>query len=57
MSDNTSPATPEALEEALDNLLSQAYENGVEIDDHTFELRHGDAPAPDWEILIVRLAK
>ena len=57
VTDNTSPATPEALEEALDSLISQAYENGVEVADHTFELRHGDAPPPDWEVLILRLAK
>lgn len=57
VTNNTSPATPVDLKEALDSLLSEAHENDVEIDDHAFDLRHVDATAPDWEVLIVRLAK
>lgn len=54
MTDQSSPSSRRELEVAIDELLREAYENGVEAGDHSYVV--GDDDAPDWEVLVVELA-
>jgi hypothetical protein len=50
-----SPASKQELEVALDNLVQQAYRNGVEVADGSYELIHQNETIPDWDLTIIRL--
>ncbi|QLG29866.1 hypothetical protein HUG10_19850 (plasmid) [Halorarum halophilum] len=49
--------TKHQLEEALDTIIQSAYENGVNVNDMGYDLRHDDVERMDWEVRIVQLAK
>lgn len=55
MPDSTSPSTRKELEEAIDQLLRAAHQNGVDMNNHAYALRHSDPETPDWEVLITRV--
>lgn len=50
------PTTKRELQQAMDNLVLRALENGVPIDNGGYELRHDD-DVPDFELMIFRLEK
>ncbi|MFD1600573.1 hypothetical protein ACFSBX_16665 [Halobellus rarus] len=50
------PTTKQEFQEAMDDLILRALENGVPIDDGGYELRH-DAKTRDLEVMIFRLKK
>lgn len=50
------PTTKREFQEAMDNLILRALENGVPIDNGGYELRH-DAETRDLEVMIFRLKK
>lgn len=50
-----SPTSKSELEEALDELAQNAYQNGVKLDNGAYELRHSDQSVPDWDVTITRL--
>ncbi|WP_154017949.1 hypothetical protein [Halorubrum sp. AJ67] len=50
MSDETGPKTKIELQNALDRVVQTAYENGVEINNSAYALRHDNPKIPDWEI-------
>ena len=52
---NSGPTSKEELRKSLDETIKQAYENGVELDNGGYELRHDDPEIPDWEVLIYLL--
>lgn len=56
MTDQSPPTTRRELEAAIDELLREAHENGVEAGDHSYVVRDGDPATPDWEVLVVELA-
>jgi len=49
--------TKEELRSAFDELITQAYHNGVVVDNGGDELRHADPKIPDWEVHITRTAE
>lgn len=49
--------TKEELREILDASITQAYRNGVTVDNGGYELRHVDTDIPDWEVHITRTTK
>lgn len=51
-----SPYTRDELQVALDRLLRQAEENGVEVHNHSYTLRHSESTSTDWEVLITEVA-
>lgn len=51
------PRTRGELEIAIDELLREAYANGVVVDNGGYGLRHEDSDIPDWEVHITRTAK
>lgn len=51
------PTTRAALEAEIDRLVVRAHENGVDVHDRAYELRHTRPHLPDWEISIVPLSK
>ena len=50
------PTTKREFQEAMDDLILRALENGVPIDNGGYELRH-DAETRDLEVMIFRLKK
>jgi hypothetical protein len=50
------PATRAELEAALDDVLTAAWLNEVEID-AGLDVRHPETDVPDWSVEIVRLRK
>lgn len=50
------PTTKREFQQAMDNLILRAPENGVPIDNEGYELRH-DADTPDFEVMVFRLEK
>jgi hypothetical protein len=50
------PTSKREFQEAMDDLILRALENGVPIDNGGYELRH-DAEVPDLEVMIFRLKK
>lgn len=52
-----SPTSKSELREALDELVVNAYQNGVTVDNGGYELCHPDQSVPDWDVTIIRLAK
>lgn len=57
MSNDSGPATKEELRVALDTLILQAYENGVQVANGGYALNHVDPATPDWDCLITRVEK
>lgn len=49
------PTTQEALDEALQTLLQQAHENGIDVQGG-WECRNGDS-YPDWDVVITEVEK
>lgn len=41
----------------LDELLINAHNSGLEINNQSYALRHQDPDVPDWDVIISRLAK
>lgn len=56
MRNKQSPCTRDELQMALERLLRQAEENGVEVHNHSYHLRHSDSTSTDWEVLITEVA-
>ncbi|WP_176548154.1 hypothetical protein [Natrinema sp. CBA1119] len=50
-----SPTSKEELQEALDELIQRAHQNGVEVADGGYELIHHDESTPDWDMTIIRM--
>lgn len=50
-----SPTSKSELREALDDLVQNAYQNGVKVDNGGYELRHSEESVPDWDLTIIRL--
>jgi hypothetical protein len=50
-----SPESKSELQDALDELLQNAYQNGVTIDNGGYDLRHSNDSMPNWEVTIFRL--
>jgi hypothetical protein len=50
------PTTKREFQEAMDDLILRALENGVPIDNGGYELRH-DGETRDLEVMIFRLKK
>lgn len=55
-SNRDGPATRAELEAALDDTLTAAWLNEVEID-AGLDVRHPDTDVPDWSVEIIRLQK
>ena len=49
------PITKEELRQSLDKTVCKASENGVDVEDATFQLRHDDPNIPNLEIMLVSL--
>lgn len=52
-----SPTSKAELEDALDRLLQNAYRNGINVDNGSYELIHPDETIPDWDLTIMRLER
>lgn len=50
-----SPTSKAELEEALEVLTRKAYQNGVEVGNGGYDLRHQEPTVPDWDLTIIRL--
>lgn len=57
MASGSGPATKEELRVALDTLVLNAYENGVQVDNGGYPLNHSNPDIPDWDLLITRVEK
>jgi len=57
MTTNSSPATKAELQEALDMVLLQAYNSGLQVGGQGYTIRHDDPELPDWELEIVPIPK
>ncbi|WP_255149112.1 hypothetical protein [Halorarius halobius] len=57
MSTDSEPVTKEELRTALDELILVAYENGVDVDNGGYALRHEDPELPDWEVVVTKTTK
>lgn len=53
----TGPTSEQEFKRALEDLIIQAAQNNVHIDDGGYEFKHENAEIPDVEVLIVRLAE
>lgn len=51
------PVNEVEFEDALDKLIIEAHQNGVEIADGTHVLQHTDEEVPDVEVMFYRLAE
>lgn len=51
----TSPTSKGELEAALGELVQNAYQNGVTVDNGGYELIHEDLDIPDWDLTIIRM--
>lgn len=51
------PTSKAELEDALDKLIGQAHQNGVEITDGGYVSHHTATEAPDIEVMVYRLAE
>ena len=50
-----SPTSKSELRKALDELVVNAYQNGVIVDNGGYELCHSDQSVPNWDVSIIRL--
>lgn len=50
-----SPTSKAEFEDALDVLVREAYQNGVEVDNGGYELLHQESAIPDWDLTIIRM--
>lgn len=57
MSNQTTPTTRTELHAAMDDLLSEAHENGVAVHNHSYPLRHNNPKLPDWEVIVTQVSK
>lgn len=57
MTRDTNPTTIDEFRVALDNLLVLAHENGIDLANRPYALRHEESALPDWEVHIIQLAK
>jgi len=53
--DGDEPTTKEEFRQSLNRTVRKAFENGIDVEDETFELRHGDPNIPDLEVMLVSL--
>lgn len=51
------PTSKAEFEDALDKLIVQAHQNGVEITDGGYASHHTSKELPDVEVMFYRLAK
>jgi hypothetical protein len=49
------PTTKEELRQSLDRTILQAYENGVNLENGAYQLRHDGSNIPDWELMVFLL--
>lgn len=49
------PATKEELRQSLDEIIQQAYNNGVDLNDGAYPLQHDDPDTPDFELMLFQL--
>lgn len=52
-----SPTSKSELRKALDELVVNAYQNGVTVDDSGYGLCYSEEPVPDWDVTIIRIEK
>lgn len=57
MCEESLPADRVELQALLDELICRANENGVEVADHGYVLRHRDSELPDWDVEITRMSE
>lgn len=50
-----SPTSKAELEEALDELVQEAFKNDVEVDNGGYDLIHQDSTIPNWDLTIIRM--
>lgn len=50
------PANKQEFKRALDELIMQAYRNGIPLDNQAFALGHDNSDIPDVEFMIFHLA-
>lgn len=43
------------LEEALEVLFQEAFQNGVQVDNGGYDLCHEESTIPDWDLTIIRM--
>lgn len=53
--DATGSTMKEELRQSLDEIIVQAHENGVDIEDGAYHFQHDDPDIPDWEIILILL--
>lgn len=56
MAVQSAPTTKAELDTRLDELILRALENGVDVNDSAYDLRHDDPELPNWEVQIVETA-
>ncbi len=49
------PTTKEELRQSLDEIIQQAYNNGVDLNDGAYPLQHDDQDTPDFELMLFQL--
>jgi hypothetical protein len=54
---DSGPTNKAEFEEALDELIVQAYQNGISIDNGGYVLQHTSTNVPDMEVMFYRLVQ